>query len=47
MENCPTFPPYSGNKEGDPFDQRTEKKATNYLDRHIGKMDTEKQCITN
>jgi len=23
------------------------KRATNYLDRHIGKMDTEKQCITN
>ena len=23
------------------------KRATNYLDRHIGKMDTGKQCITN
>jgi len=31
MENGPTFPPYGGNMEGDPFEQKTVHKKGNEL----------------
>jgi hypothetical protein len=48
MENGPIFPLTAATWKVSTLTKGLlAKRVTNYLDRNIGKMDTENQCITN